>query len=612
MQISWKDKTLTDGTAALSLSLVAVFLLILSTIKVVETTHEPTTLPVSNDIGVIAERDAIRVVTVESPHKYAGIVFGASVLTGLSSLGFFTRLLLRLFPETQEEKKAKAINAIAEEILQNHFGEENAHSDLFVPLETYATELPEFPRDVIATKWVEMVIKKGDLWRLEENIPAALMKKLDEAIATPVAPTIPHSIPEPVVPPPALAAPLATPVSGGTPSVQPVSPSPSVLASPASSSPGDVWKADMGKKIAKHFNSYLLKAEGENIRFTGDVIESALGWRFLYKTGPGFSKRPDCFNLEALRTQFSSRDVPVSNISTGFTNLGGDYCFYVDLIRSETVKTNLLSVIPTPEWSDKANTTVAIGQFVDGTGFCYDFAEDGFNALYVIGSPGSGKTVLLQDIIYSIAARNLPAQFQIAIFDFKSLLYFNKNFGWFPWLKWPVQNVQASPEEAIDVIGEIEEEMKTRSAILGDAGGMNIKQYNEANPESPIPYFLVVIDEYNTSRDDLKKEPGFDIEPFLVKLIRAGRSLGMYLILGGQDYNSDDMKNQAMRRHSRKIVLQMNSATGSEQFIGSPIATDLLRNGHGVYEGCGLHHFQTYYSDTNFLNTLGIEVPEFN
>jgi hypothetical protein len=612
MQISWKDKTLSDGTTALSLLLIAVFLLMLSSIKVVETRHEPSTLPIADDIGVIAEREAIRVVTVESPNEYAGIAFGLSVLSGTSSLWFFTRLLLRLFPETQEEKRAKAVNAIANHLIDEHFGEENAHSDLFLPLQTYAAELPEFPRDVIATKWVEMAIKKGDFWRLQENIPAELMKNLDEAIAHPVTPSIPLSIPEPAVQPPALVAPLATPESGRTPLVQPISPSPLALAAPhATNSPGDAWKADMGKKIANHFNSYLLK-DGEKIRFTGEIIESPLGWRLLYKIGPGFSKPPDCFNLEALRTQFSSRNVPVSNVSTGFTNNEGDYCFYVDLIRSETVKTNLLSVIPAPERAERANTIVSIGQFVDGTEFRYDFAQDGFNALYVIGSPGSGKTVLLQGIIYSIAARNLPAQFQIAIFDFKGMLYFNKSFGWFPWLRWPVQNVQSSPESAINVIGEIEEEMETRSSILGDAGGINIKQYNEANPESPIPYFLVVIDEYNTSREDLKIAPGFDVEPFLVKLIRAGRSLGMYLVLGGQDYNSKDMENQAMRRHPRKIVLQMNSVAGSVQSIGSPIAKDLLGNGHGIYEGCGLHHFQAYYSDPEFLKTLGIEVPLFN
>src|SRR5204863_1859842 len=98
----------------------------------------------------------------------------------------------------------------------------------------------------------------------------------------------------------------------------------------------------------------------------------------------------------------------------------------------------------------------------------------------IAGSTGSGKSVLMQNIILGIAATNTPAQARILLIDPKQGVdYFA--FEELPHLAGPLI---VDPGDASSRLDQLVAEMDSRYARFRTARAQNLGQYNEKVSEA--------------------------------------------------------------------------------------------------------------------------------
>lgn len=143
----------------------------------------------------------------------------------------------------------------------------------------------------------------------------------------------------------------------------------------------------------------------------------------------------------------------------------------------------------------------------------------------VAGETGSGKSVLLQNILLGIAVTNLPTQAEIVIIDPKVSAQFTP-FRRLPHMRRPIAN---ETEDALRILQELTAEMDRRNRILGAAECADIDEYIGAGHKDLHRIWLV----YDEFADWFKQDKDFKEEamPLLERLAMKSRSSGIYLIL---------------------------------------------------------------------------------
>jgi hypothetical protein len=99
-------------------------------------------------------------------------------------------------------------------------------------------------------------------------------------------------------------------------------------------------------------------------------------------------------------------------------------------------------------------------------------------AILIGGTPGGGKTNLMQSIILQLAAKHTPTEVQFAIVDTK-MVDFGANYERLPHLFAPIAH---DMEEAARLIGEVENERMRRQTVMAAAGVADWQKYNATAP----------------------------------------------------------------------------------------------------------------------------------
>lgn len=153
--------------------------------------------------------------------------------------------------------------------------------------------------------------------------------------------------------------------------------------------------------------------------------------------------------------------------------------------------------------------------------FDFDLTKRSHTAIF--GSPGYGKSTLLQTIILNFARENNPEQIQFNLFDFGA-------HGLFALAGLPHTSDIVSldvPEKLYKMISQIQHEIKKRKLALLKAGVSSYKQYEQTTGDSFV-IKLIVLDGYDALIDSKYREK---IDLLLNDILREGASLGMYLII---------------------------------------------------------------------------------
>ncbi|TCP78875.1 S-DNA-T family DNA segregation ATPase FtsK/SpoIIIE [Rhizobium sp. PP-CC-2G-626] len=193
----------------------------------------------------------------------------------------------------------------------------------------------------------------------------------------------------------------------------------------------------------------------------------------------------------------------------------------------------------------------------------------------VAGSTGSGKSVLVQNIILGIAATNREDQAKIVLIDPKAGVdYFP--FDRLPHLDGPIiddQNV------ALQKLDELVGEMERRYAFFKAARVSNIKAYNRTGAPS-LPLIWLVHDEFADWMQIDTYKAG--VEAAVSRLGVKARAAGIYLIFAAQRPDSSVFPMQLRSNLGNRLVLRVDSAGTSDLSLGvkGGGAEKLLGKGH--------------------------------
>lgn len=220
----------------------------------------------------------------------------------------------------------------------------------------------------------------------------------------------------------------------------------------------------------------------------------------------------------------------------------------------------------------------------------------------IAGSTGSGKSVLMQNIILAIAATNTPKQARIVLIDPK------QGVDYFPFEGLPhlEGHLIVDPGDASGKLEKLVAEMDSRYTRFRTARVQHLAGYNEKAKEiERLPVIWVIHDEFaEWMMVDAYKEAVTNI---VARLGVKARAAGIHLVFAAQRPDANVMPMQLRANLGNRLILKVDSAGTSEIALGESGAEYLLGHGHllAKLEGSsGLIYAQVPLAETNFVDRI--------
>ena len=236
-------------------------------------------------------------------------------------------------------------------------------------------------------------------------------------------------------------------------------------------------------------------------------------------------------------------------------------------IKGATVR--LSSILQSHEWIDeKSPLAFAIGKDIAGKAVVADLAK--MPHMLVAGQTGSGKSVMINDILTSMLYRNSPSDLKLILVDPKTVELTPYND--IPHLLTPVIT---EPEKCISALKWAVAEMERRYRTLAEVKKRNIGEYNMLKTEEGMPYIVIVIDELA----DLMMMAARDVEALIVRIAQKARAVGIHLILATQRPSVDVITGLIKANVPARIAFTTASQVDSRTIIDQMGAEKLLGRG---------------------------------
>ncbi len=203
-------------------------------------------------------------------------------------------------------------------------------------------------------------------------------------------------------------------------------------------------------------------------------------------------------------------------------------------------------------------------------------AYDAFHAL-IGGATGSGKSVLLSEIICSLAERYSPQELRMLLLDYKEGTEFA------PFAKLPhvyALSVGANAEFGLEVLKEVQNEIGRRGALFKEVNAKNLNEYRRLTGSTMCRYVLVA-DEFQVLLGD--KKFGAEAKTVLNDLVRRGRSFGFHAILATQTLRDGSLDGEAKNQFGCRIAMRM-AESETDYFLasGNTVPSTFNRKGQAL------------------------------
>lgn len=272
--------------------------------------------------------------------------------------------------------------------------------------------------------------------------------------------------------------------------------------------------------------------------------------------------------------------------------------------------TNVYSIEPN-HWQDsnyepiESNITVPIGTAeMKEISFTMDIVNH--THAFIIGQSGSGKSVLLHNIIGASMLKYAPEDLQLYLLDFKlGGVEFNRYKGSKHIKALLVDN--SDQQVTLEILKELSDRMTERGKLLRSKNVNNILEYNKISNEK-LPHIFVVVDECHEMFNQYESSSHFiynKISEIIKKIAKEGRNQGIHLILATQTLSGTEISNEILHNISDHYILKCASVDSERLVERSSDITSKLSTGHIYY-----HHsdnqiqFQAFFSDKEKVSQL--------
>lgn len=224
---------------------------------------------------------------------------------------------------------------------------------------------------------------------------------------------------------------------------------------------------------------------------------------------------------------------------------------------------------------------------------------------FILGQSGSGKSVLINNIVSSLMLKYSPEDLMLYLMDFKGV-EFNRYRGEKHTKAVLVDN--SDPQMTLEVLRELREENKRRVKLWQKDGVNNIDRYNRLHPEDRIPQILFVADEcqvlFQTPKGGgVQLAIHREISDILNTIATQGRSQGIHMLLATQQLDETDISGQVLKNLTECLLLMSAPADSNRLVPDSSDKTAKQATGLACYyhkkELAG--QVQTYYASDDEL-----------
>jgi len=218
----------------------------------------------------------------------------------------------------------------------------------------------------------------------------------------------------------------------------------------------------------------------------------------------------------------------------------------------------------------------------------------------ISGKTGSGKSTLLHAMIANTALHYGPDEVHFYLIDFKKGVEF-KPYATYALPHARVVAIESEREFGMSVLERLDLELRTRGDLFREHGVQDIKSFRDANPDTPLPRVLLIIDEFQEFfvQDDKVSQ---DAALLLDRLVRQGRAFGIHVLLGSQTLaGAYSLARSTLGQMAVRIALQCSEADSHLILSEDNTAARLLdRPGEAIYNDAnglfeGNHPFQVVW-----------------
>lgn len=238
--------------------------------------------------------------------------------------------------------------------------------------------------------------------------------------------------------------------------------------------------------------------------------------------------------------------------------------------------------------NSQAELPLALGRTVANDTFVADLAT--MPHLLVAGATGQGKSVALNMMLLSLLKKKTPDQMRLVLIDPKQVELSIYNSLDESFLIGPVITDPVSAQKELSWLCSI---MDHRYSLLNDAGVRNLKDYNSLPGIIPLPYIVVVIDEYG----DLVMQAGREMERIICRLAQKARAIGIHLIVSTQRPSATIVTGNIKANFPTRIALRTTTGTDSRVILDQTGAERLTGRGDMLlFAGASLTRLQCAYA----------------
>jgi S-DNA-T family DNA segregation ATPase FtsK/SpoIIIE len=240
----------------------------------------------------------------------------------------------------------------------------------------------------------------------------------------------------------------------------------------------------------------------------------------------------------------------------------------IEVPNKNAALVRLGSLMAYPEFAHSGPLGFCVGR--DVTGEVVTGNIEKMPHLLVAGATGSGKSIMLHSILVSLLYKNSPQTLKFILIDPKRV-----ELSIYNGLPHLIAPVITQGKKALGVFRWAISEMEKRYETLLKAGTRDVQSYNKKNPESPIPFIVIVVDEMA----DLMTAYGRDVENAVVRLAQMSRATGIHLILSTQRPSVEVITGLIKANITARIALQVASQIDSRTILDTAGAEKLLGGG---------------------------------
>jgi len=235
-----------------------------------------------------------------------------------------------------------------------------------------------------------------------------------------------------------------------------------------------------------------------------------------------------------------------------------------------------------PDTSPESNLSLLLGEREDNGSLLYlnllgEFAGQPEHAPHCLigGESGSGKGVMIQNMLLELCATNSPENLRIFMIDPKS----GVDYFWLQDMPHLNGGIITDQETAVRTLAELVSEMDRRYEVFREVRAKKLSQYNQkVPPDQSMPFICLFHDEMTDWM--LMKEYRDAVTESVSKLGVKSRAAGIHLFLIAQRPDKDAIPVQLRANLGNRLALKVADERNSKIILDEAGGEDLLGRGH--------------------------------